>query len=146
MVYNRNTGSSHDATLEKLMCSVSVCLSVSCFIFSHTATDACVCLANVGLCVSSAMFLLIFQSLCAHKISFVHHFTRTHLYVERRVWNVCKNIFWKEHLCALQVLLCALISRLEGTWTKCMFTVYQTCISGYNIYVRCTLYVCSCLS
>jgi len=39
------------------------------------------------------MFPLIFQNLCAHKISFVQHFTRTHLYFERRVWNTWKNIF-----------------------------------------------------
>ena len=39
------------------------------------------------------MFPVIFKSLCAHKISFGQHFTRTHLYLERRVWNLCKNMF-----------------------------------------------------
>jgi len=42
------------------------------------------------------MFPLIFQSLCAHKISFVQHFTTTHC-----IWNIaicalCKNIFWRD--------------------------------------------------
>jgi len=59
-----------------------------------------------------AMFPLIFQSLHGHKISFVQHFTRTRLYLERRVSNMCQKHFWKEHLCVLQVFLCALISRL----------------------------------
>jgi len=39
------------------------------------------------------MFPLIFQSLCVHKISFVQYFTRTHLYLEWRIWNMCKIIF-----------------------------------------------------
>jgi len=30
--------------------------------------------------------------LCAHKISLVQHFTRTHRYLERHVWNMCRNI------------------------------------------------------
>jgi len=39
------------------------------------------------------MFPLIFQSLYAHKISIVQHFTWTHLNMEWLVWNMCKNIF-----------------------------------------------------
>jgi len=38
------------------------------------------------------MCLLQFFKVCAQKICFVEHFTRSHLYLERRVWNVCKNI------------------------------------------------------
>src|SRR6218665_1635278 len=53
---------------------------------------------------SKAMFLLIFQSLCVHKVSFLQHFTRTHLNLELLVWNMCEN-----HLCVLQVFLCALL-------------------------------------
>ena len=60
---------------------------------------------------SASMFPIIFQSLCAHKISFVQHFTRTHLYLEWRIWNMGKTHFWKEHLCALQVFLSALTSQ-----------------------------------
>ena len=40
-----------------------------------------------------AMFPLILQSLCAHKISFVQHFTRTRLYLDWRVPKMCKSIF-----------------------------------------------------
>ena len=64
------------------------------------------------------------QSLCAHKISFMQHFTRTHLYLEQRVRNLCQKIFWKEHLWALKVL-----HSLQGTliviW---VVTLSQWCI------------------
>jgi len=59
------------------------------------------------------------ESMCA-KISFVQHFTRTHMNLEWHVWNMCQNHFWKVHLCALQILLCALIS-----WPQCALTRAQ---------------------
>ena len=60
--------------------------------------------------MTEAMFPLIFQSLCAHKISSVQHFTWTRLHLELRVWNMFKRHFWSEYLCALQVFLCALVA------------------------------------
>jgi len=64
------------------------------------------------------MFPLIFQSLCGHKISFVQHFTSAHSSVIGMTFMkfVQKHV-WKEHLCALQVFLCALISGLVCTRT-----------------------------
>jgi len=62
-----------------------------------------------------AMFPLVFQNL--HTIAFVQHFTRTHLYLERHVWNMCKNSFGRNIYCALQVFLCALVSQLVCTCT-----------------------------
>src|SRR6218665_173487 len=58
------------------------------------------------------MFPLIFQSLCAHKISFVQHDTWTHLYLVTACMQCLQKHFWKEYLCALQVFLCAFVSRL----------------------------------
>src|SRR6218665_3058953 len=58
------------------------------------------------------MLPLIFQSLCGHKISFVQHFTRIHLYLEQRIGLyeiMCKLFFRRNILCALQVFLCALV-------------------------------------
>ena len=40
-----------------------------------------------------SMFPLIFQSVCAHKISVVQHFTITQLCLERHERNMCKSIF-----------------------------------------------------
>ena len=40
----------------------------------------------------------------------LQHFTWTNLNLGWRVWNMCKKQFWREHLCALQVFLCALVS------------------------------------
>src|SRR6218665_3868294 len=70
------------------------------------------------------MFPLLFESLCAHKISFVQHFTRTRLY---NLWNdmyeiMCKH-FKKKHMCAPSFLVCAHLTAcvcahahsLEGT-------------------------------
>ena len=57
---------------------------------------------------SRPMFLLICQSLCAHKISFVQHFSTTHLYLERRVWNMCKNIFGRNiYVCSKFSSVCS---------------------------------------
>jgi len=39
------------------------------------------------------MFPLILKVMCAHKFSFVQHFTWTHLNLEWRVWSMCKSIF-----------------------------------------------------
>ena len=47
------------------------------------------------------MFPIICKSLCVHKISVVQDFTWTHLNLEWHIWNMCKNHFWREHLCAL---------------------------------------------
>jgi len=80
----------------------------NCFIPEHTTGSYLWQTLQLVKPFSSAMFPLIFQSLCVHKISFVQHFTRTHLYLEWREWN----IFGKEHLCALQVSLCAFVSML----------------------------------
>src|SRR6218665_1482051 len=43
------------------------------------------------------MLPLIFQSLCGHKISFVQHFTRIHLYLEQRIglYEICVNSFFE---------------------------------------------------
>ena len=62
----------------------------------------CIFLAGVvGVNRSQSVFPLIFQSLCAHKILFSYVFG-----------TMCIKHFWKEHLCALEVFLCLLISRL----------------------------------
>ena len=42
--------------------------------------------------VPRPMFPLTFQNLCVHKISLVQNFTRTHLYLEWRVRNMCKSL------------------------------------------------------
>jgi len=48
------------------------------------------------------------KSVCAQNF-LCATFKSTHLYLERHVWNMCKNIILKENSCALQVFLCALI-------------------------------------
>jgi len=54
------------------------------------------------------MFPLIFQSLCAHTKIFVQHFTRTCLYLERRVWNMSKNMFWRNiYVCSKFSCVCS---------------------------------------
>src|SRR6218665_1410974 len=73
---------------------------------------------NLG---SSTTFPLIFQSLCAQRISFVQHFTRTHVFGMTCMKYVQKH-FWKEHLCVLQVFLCALVSRLLCACTRAQLT------------------------
>src|SRR6218665_234281 len=40
-----------------------------------------------------SMFSLIFQSLCVLKISFVQHFTRTYLYLERQCMKYVTRLF-----------------------------------------------------
>jgi len=42
--------------------------------------------------------------MCEHKISFVQHFTRTRLYLERHVYNMAKT--------CLEVFFCVLVSWL----------------------------------
>ena len=59
--------------------------------------------------------LYIFQSLCAHKISFVQHFIRTrHSSVMdlKMCMKYVRKRFWKEHLWAIQIFLCAFVSWL----------------------------------
>jgi len=79
-----------------------------------------------------------FSKLCVHRISFVQHFTRTHLYLEWCVWNMCKNIFGRNILCALQVFLCALVSCLVCAHTRAQLRWNISCA------VRC-FYRCSSL-
>jgi len=58
--------------------------------------------------MTEAMFPLIFQSLCAHKISSVQHFTWTRLNLELRVWNnVQKTFLERIFMCAPSFLMCA---------------------------------------
>ena len=53
------------------------------------------------------MFPLIFQSLCAHKISVVQHFTRTRLY-KNGVYEICAKTFLEgKFMCAQSFLVCA---------------------------------------
>jgi len=80
--------------------------------------------------------LLIFQRLCAHKIAFVQQFTRTHLYMERRVWNICKKPYWKEHLCTLIVFLCALVSQPVRARTRAQLKGNTGCNSGLRFKQR----------
>jgi len=47
-------------------------------------------------CCERSNVPLFFQSLCAHKISFVQPYTRIHLCLKRRVWNMCKHIFRRD--------------------------------------------------
>jgi len=77
------------------------------------------------------MFPLIFQSLCVHKIPFVQHFTTTlvctwndFIHIDDTSTTCMKYVqkhFSKDHLCALQVFLCALVSRLVCTPTNAQF-------------------------
>ena len=53
------------------------------------------------------MLTVIFQSLPAHNIAYVQHFTSTHLYIERHVGNACKNIFKGNFVCAPSLFVCA---------------------------------------
>jgi len=64
---------------------------------------------------SPSMFPLIFQSLCAQKISFVQHFTMSHLFLEWNVWNMWKNIFGRTSMCAQSFTCIGLISPLVRT-------------------------------
>jgi len=62
-----------------------------------------------------ATFPLIFQSLCAHKISFVQHFITTHLYF-KWVYEIimCKNNFGRKIY--VHSSLCALVSLFVCTY------------------------------
>ena len=55
----------------------------------------------------------IFQSLCAHEISFVQHLTRTVLHLEQMCIKYLQRYFRKEHLCVLEVFMCTLVSRAQ---------------------------------
>src|SRR6218665_2512655 len=57
----------------------------------------------------SAMFLVIFKTRWAHNISFVQHFTRTHLYLERHN-EICAKTYLEGTLhfvCVPSFLVCA---------------------------------------
>ena len=63
----------------------------------------------VVIAISGTMLPLICLSLCAHKSSFVQHFTRTRLYLERRI---CAKTFLEgTFMCAPRFFFCAFVSR-----------------------------------
>ena len=95
--------------------------------------------------VCQSMFPLIFWSLCAQVISFEKHFTRNHLYLEPRVWNMCKNILIRKAFCALLVscvrsshdpCACAHAYRLEGTllWAHPTGTSYLSHVETFFLF------------
>ena len=66
---------------------------------------------------SWSMFPLIFQSLCAHKISFVKQFIKTHLYLEWRVWN---NV--QKHVCGRNIYVLSKFSCVPSSHGLCAHT------------------------
>jgi len=67
------------------------------------------------------MFPLIIESLCAHKISFVQHFTRTHLYLKQCVLNRCKSIFGRNiYVCTRSFLVCARLTACVEAHMHCL--------------------------
>src|SRR6218665_1161203 len=68
------------------------------------------------------MLNLIVESLCEHKISFLQHFTI--FCILNDAHEVMCRHFRKEHLCALQVFLCALVSRPVRARPRAQLTVH----------------------
>src|SRR6218665_1784231 len=68
------------------------------------------------------MLNLIVESLCEHKISFLQHFTIFCILNDAHE-VMCKH-FREEHLCALQVFLCALVSRPVRARPRAQLTVH----------------------
>src|SRR6218665_3798980 len=71
---------------------------------------------------SGAMFPLSFQSLCVHKIYFLSTFYQDSSVFEMTCKKHVQIHFWKEHLCALQFFLCALVSQLVCVRTRAQLT------------------------
>ena len=70
-----------------------------------------------------------FKPMC-QVISFVQHFPRTHLYLERRIWNMCKNTFRRKVFVRSYFLACAHLTthvrtrvQLTGTTTTYIYTI-----------------------
>src|SRR6218665_1134537 len=72
---------------------MAVCVHVRLYVCVHVHVCVHMCVlvcVRMAACMCTltspwSMFPLIFQSLCAHKISLVQHFTRTQLYLERHL-------------------------------------------------------------
>ena len=71
---------------------------------------------------SAPMFPLIFQSQCAHQNFFCATFYQDSSVFGTTCMKYVQKHFWKEHLYALKVFLCALISWLVCARTRAQLT------------------------